>query len=348
MKILAIETSFDETSVAVTEERKVLSNAIYSQILLYKEWGGVVPSIAKRAHQERIDYVIEEAIHKVKKIDIQTFMKSIDYIAVTYGPGLALALETGIAKAKELAARYEKKIIPVNHMEGHIYSVFAQNRNGNPPRDFTFPYLVLLVSGAHTELLLWKDHLSYEMLGKTRDDAAGESLDKAARMLGFGYPGGPIIERLAQQAATSDHYQFPRPMARSKDLDFSFSGLKTSFFYYLRSIEEKEKTEKVRELASSFQSAVIESLLIKTEQAMLQTNVNNVVIAGGVAINSKLRKEFRKLVKRQGGAVLFPPYAYLNKDNAAMIGIAAFYRAQEGYLRDASSEIDRVPRLALA
>src|SRR3990167_7286460 len=188
MRILSIETSFDETAAAMTEGRKVLSNIVYSQVLLHKNWGGVVPTIAKRAHEEKIDFVIEEALCKETKFD---------FIAVTYGPGLSIALEVGMRKAIELAKKYKKKIIPVNHMEGHIYSSFLQNSVGNPKRSFEFPYIGLLVSGAHTELVLWEDYLKFKILGETVDDAAGEALDKASKMLGLGYPGGALIERLA-------------------------------------------------------------------------------------------------------------------------------------------------------
>src|SRR3989344_105666 len=205
MNILSIETSADETAVAVTSERKVLANVIYSQILLHKKWGGIFPSLAKRAHEERIDKVVVQALKNYS-------MDEIDYIAVTQGPGLAVALEVGIKKAKDLAQKYNKKIIPVNHLEGHIYSNFVQSSKGNPKRDFRFPYLALIVSGGHTEIVLFKNHIDYEILGETIDDASGEALDKAAKMLGLGYPGGPAIERLARQVENKDLFSFPRPM----------------------------------------------------------------------------------------------------------------------------------------
>ena len=225
--ILAIDTSCDETSVAIVEGRRVLSHVEYSQIAMHVKWGGVVPSIARRAHEERIDWVVDQA---VKKFEI----KNIDCIAVTYGPGLAIALEVGIKKAKELTRKFKKKLIAVNHLEGHIYSSFVQNSRGNPIRDFRFPYLALVISGGHTEIVLWRDHLKYEVLGETLDDAAGEALDKAAKMLDLGYPGGPVIERLAKEVQNKDFYNFPRPMLKSKTLEFSFSGLKTAFFYFPR------------------------------------------------------------------------------------------------------------------
>lgn len=342
MNILAIDTSCDETAAAVTEGRKVLSHIEYSQVVMHKQWGGVVPSLAKRAHEERIDFVIEETMKKAKK----TF-DDIDYIAVTYGPGLAIALEVGIRTAKELAAKHQKKIIPVNHMEGHIYSNFVQNSSGNPEREFKFPYLALLVSGGHTELVLFDDHINYKILGQKLDDAAGEALDKAARMLAFGYPGGPVIERLAEEAGNIDPYKFPRPMARSQDLNFSFSGLKTSFLYFTRKMGDKDKTEHLRDLASSFQESVFASLIQKTKMAVKQTGITNIIAGGGVVINKRMRYLFRKTMKELNGTIWFPTYNYLTADNAAMIGVAAFYKAQKNIVAETAERIDRIPRLSL-
>lgn len=340
MIILSIDTSCDETAVAVTDGRKILSNAIYSQILIHKKWGGVVPSLAKRAHEERIDMVILEALEKAK-----LEMGQIDVIAVTQGPGLAIALEVGMQKAKELAKTYGKKLIAVNHMEGHIYSCFAQNSKGNPKREFAFPYLALLISGGHTELVILKGHVKYEMIGSTRDDAAGEALDKAGKLLGLGYPAGEVIERLANEIGNKDIYVFPRPMLQSGDLNFSFSGLKTSFYYFLKKMEEKEKVKNIRELASSFQTAVFETLTTKLEKAIIQTGISKVLVGGGVANNHTLRGKIRLLVKKHIGLVYFPPYKYLNSDNAAMIGVVASFKAERGmFIKDFDS-LDRSPRL---
>lgn len=346
MKILAIDTSCDETAVAITEGRKVLAQTTYSQILMHNEWGGVVPSLAKRAHEEKIDYVIEKTLKK-GGTGRDLSLQNIDHIAVTQGPGLAIALEVGIKKAKELAQTHNKKLIGVNHMEGHIYSVFAQNSKGNPSVEIQFPYLALLVSGAHTELVLFKDHLNYEIIGKTLDDAAGEALDKAGRLLGLGYPAGSAIERLAGEVGNVDTYKFPRPMARSPDLNFSFSGLKTAFYYYVRELTEREKGEALRELASSFQEAVFDSLLQKTEKAIAQTGVKNLIVAGGVAANQRLRFQMRQLTKTHCGSVLFPPHKYLNGDNAAMIGVAAHYKAEKNIFVKNLETLDREPRLSL-
>ena len=380
MKILAIETSADETAAAITSERRVLSNVIYSQILLHKKWGGIYPSLAKRAHEEKIDNVIAEAI---KKFEIRNSksetnsnyqnskLKNIDYIAVTQGPGLAVALEVGIKKAKELAQKYNKKLIAVNHLEGHIYSSFVQNSKGNPKRDFRFPYLALIVSGGHTEIALFKNHIDYLVLGETRDDAAGEALDKAAKMLGLGYPGGPAIERLAAEVDNKDFYHFPRPMIASKSLDFSFSGLKTSLFYFLNShvIARSKATKQsqkeiatprllgarddknivldIRQLASSFQEAVFETLMVKTELAIKKTGINRLVVGGGVIANLHLRKLLRNLLIKHNGEVYLPPFKYLSGDNAVMIGVAAYYKAKKDlYVKNLN--LDRIPRLSLS
>lgn len=378
MYILAIDTSCDETAVAITEDRKVIANGIYSQILIHKKWGGVVPSLAKRAHQERIDSVIEEVCKKfllhrragpvldslpsvLDKISVpsgalpsdthshlvDSAFQFIDAVAVTQGPGLAMALEVGIKKAVELCETYKKKLIPVNHMEGHIYSCFAQNSAGKPELEFAFPYLALLVSGNHTEFVLFKNQVNYEVIGRTVDDAAGEALDKAARLLGLGYPGGELIERLADAVGNEDFYKLPRPMRQSGDLNLSFSGLKTALLYLYRDMKEDEQAKKVKELASSFQEAVFDSLLIKTRKAIAQTGVKNLVVAGGVAANQYLRKKLRALTKEIGGTVEFPKYKYLNGDNAAMIGIAAFFKAQKNMYAEDLSQIERVPRMEL-
>ncbi|PIP63827.1 tRNA (adenosine(37)-N6)-threonylcarbamoyltransferase complex transferase subunit TsaD [Candidatus Roizmanbacteria bacterium CG22_combo_CG10-13_8_21_14_all_34_12] len=372
MHILAIDTSCDETSVAVTDGRKVLSNVIYSQVLLHKKWGGVVPSIAKRAHEERINFVVESACHPRGGGDPE-LLNSIDYIAVTQGPGLAVALEVGIKKAKELAKKYRKKLIAVNHLEGHIYSAFVQNSQGNPKRDFNFPYLALIISGGHTEFVIFKNHFEYEIIGQTLDDAAGEALDKAAKLLGLGYPGGPVLERLAKEVRNKDGHNFPRPMLKSKDLNFSFSGLKTSFYYFLKSNNHvipvpirgqapagiqlngspirsgmtKESKYDLRQLASSFQEAVFDTLIKKTEKAIKFTTINQLIVVGGVVANFRLRKLMRDLVKKYNGEVLFPSYKYLTGDNAAMIGIVAGFKAEKSLFVEDVGRLDRIPRMSL-
>jgi len=340
MNILAIDTSCDETAVAVTNERRILSNVIYSQILIHKKWGGVVPLLAKRAHEERIDEVIQLALKKA-----HVTWKNIDVIAVTQGPGLAIALGVGIQKAKELAETHGKSLLGINHLEGHLYSVFAQNSKGNPKKPMNFPYLGMIISGGHTEFVLWKGHLIYELLGATLDDAAGEALDKAGKLLGLGYPAGAVLERLADQVNHIDEYHFPRPMLHSVDLQFSFSGLKTSFYYFLKTITEEEKQIKVRELASAFQEAVFDTILAKAEKAIQQTGISHMAIGGGVTANKYLRKRFRALVKKYKGTVQFPTQPSLTGDNAAMIGIAAWKR--NGPKLPSLDRLDRQPRMKL-
>jgi len=342
--ILAIDTSCDETAAAIVSGRRVLSNVIYSQVLLHKKWGGVVPSIAKRAHEERIDWVIDETINKLKA---KSQKLKIDYIAVTVGPGLAPALEIGIRKAKDLARNLNKKIIPVNHLEGHIYSPFVQNSKGNPKIDFSFPYLVLTVSGGHTSLVVFGDHLKYKVIGETIDDAAGEALDKAAKLLGLGYPGGPVIERLAKEVGNYDFYHFPRPMVSGDNLNFSFSGLKTSFYYFLKKMNGEQKIKKIRELSSSFQQAVFDTLIIKTEKAIKKTGINNLALVGGVSANLYLRKLFRQLAEKYQGQVLFPSFKYLTGDNAAMIGVVASFKAKKNLFVSDIKDLDRMPRMIL-
>lgn len=339
MKILAIDTSCDETSVAVTNGRVVLSNAMFSQIDIHKKWGGVVPNLAKWAHIERIDDIVQDALDGAG-----VTMSDIDSVAVTYGPGLSVALGVGINKAKELAKQYSKKLIPVNHMEGHIYSCFASNESDVP---FAFPYLVLLVSGKHTDLVLFKDHISYEILGKTLDDASGEALDKGARLILNNniYPGGMVVEKMAREG-DSKFIDFPRPMIRSKNLDFSFSGLKTSLFYAVKQMSEKERKLHENDLSASYQEAVFDTLIIKLKRAIKMTGVTNMVVGGGVAANQYLRSKVQELADTCNGSVLFPQSG-LYGDNAGMIGVAGYYKAQKGmYAKDIES-LERVPRASL-
>jgi len=242
MKILAIETSCDDTCAAVLENDRLISSVISSQTDLHAKWGGVVPDIAKRAHMERIEPVIKTAL-KMAKIS----MEEIEVIAVTQGPGLAIALGVGVNYAKELAIKYNKKLIGVNHVEGHILANLINNKEGKPDRKIEFPALAMTVSGGHTKLVLLEQthpptapsldkeglNIKYTVIGETLDDAAGEALDKAAKMMGLGYPGGPIIERLAE-SGDKNYLKLPRPLSTQKNFDYSFSGLKTSFYYQIK------------------------------------------------------------------------------------------------------------------
>ncbi|MFM7088106.1 MAG: tRNA (adenosine(37)-N6)-threonylcarbamoyltransferase complex transferase subunit TsaD [Candidatus Paceibacterota bacterium] len=346
-KILAIDTSCDETSVAVTAGTRVLSNKISSQIEFHKKWGGVVPSIARTMHNENIDIVVTEALKAAK-----TKLEDIDAIAVTQGPGLAIALEVGIRKAKELSLKIGKPLIAINHMEGHIYSTLAQNKTGKPKIEYIFPMLALLVSGGHTELVLMKDHGEYTIVGRTLDDAVGEAYDKVARMLELGYPGGPIIEELAKEG-DKDAYPFPIPMIRHRTCDFSYSGLKTSVLYLTQKILTPETTKAerqkiTRDIAACFQKAAIESLVRKTEIALVDLKnleIKDILLAGGVSANMALRKEFRKIFGKEY-RLHYPTSKKLYGDNAAMIGVAAYHHLEKMNFAN-PEDMERLPTLSL-
>ncbi|HUV72464.1 MAG TPA: tRNA (adenosine(37)-N6)-threonylcarbamoyltransferase complex transferase subunit TsaD [Clostridia bacterium] len=349
--ILAIDTSCDETSAAVSSGRRVLSNIISSQVNLHKKYGGVYPALAKRAHSQRIDPVVQEALKRARKA-----FENLSAIAVTDGPGLAIALEVGIAKAKQLARKYGLPLIAINHMEGHIYSTLARNRNGKPERELAFPALALLVSGGHTELVLMKNHGFYQVLGETLDDACGEALDKAARILKLGYPGGPIIEALAEplcsvpsdcRAPDFPKYPLNPPLKEKKNLNFSYSGLKTQFLYLVEKLSEKELGQNLTHLAASFQEASFEQLVRKTSEAIEMYQPKILVCAGGVMANQYLRKLLRRVSREKQIPVYFPSAPRLIGDNAAMIGVAASYKYQRKEFVKNIEALDRKPRLSL-
>lgn len=338
MLILSIDTSCDDTSVAITEKRQVIAKVQFSQIKVHAPFGGVYPSLAKREHLTKIDPAIFLALKRAKL----TF-KEIEAIAVTYGPGLPPALEVGVQKAIVLAKKYHKPLIPVDHLEGHIYSSFAQNQQGKPTHEFKFPTLAFIISGGHTQLVLLKEHLNYQIFGETLDDAAGEALDKAARLLGLGYPGGPIIEKLAKQGGPTK-YILPIPMQQFKDLRFSFSGLKTAFKRLVYKLTEKEKLSNLADLCASYQNAIFTALLGKLKLALKIYSVKQVVFGGGVTDNKELRKRARKIIKPFKIPIYFPPYKYLSTDNAAMIGVVAYYKYQKGIIINNPDKLDRIPR----
>lgn len=350
MKILAIDTSCDETSVAIINDSNIIASCVYSQILIHTNWGGVVPNLARKAHEEHIDLVIEKTLKKARLA-----LSDIDAFAVTHGPGLAIALEVGIKKAKELSKKFRKPFIPVNHMEGHMMSVYVKNSKGNPKRDIKYPFLSLLVSGAHTELVLAQSFHKYKILGETQDDAAGEALDKAAKMLGFGYPGGPILERLSEEIHNIDKYQFPRGMWHSGDMNFSFSGIKTHFNMFLKDLSDEVKLRNIRYLASSFQESVFASILQKLKKALIEyPDITTVTVGGGVSVNKRLRKLIRSLkydnkIKKFSklSMIYFPPYKYLNFDNAAMIATVAFFMLKENINLPHIDTVERIPKLRL-
>lgn len=342
MRILAIETSCDETSVAISEDDRILSNVISSQVELHKKWGGVVPGIAQRAHQEQIEPVLAAALAQA-----HTSLEEIDVFAVTYGPGLAIALEVGVNKAKALAKQFNKPLVAVNHMAGHIYANLAKNKNGKATiNKLDFPLLALLVSGRHTEIVVMESPLEFKIIGATLDDAIGEAYDKVARMLNLGYPGGPIIAELAEQG-NDQAYDFPIPMKQSGDFNFSFSGLKTAVLYTIKRMTDNNSREltkqEVVDLAASFQRAAIESIVLKLKAALREYPVRQVVMGGGVSANTALRQALRQALKPLGVTIYYPNLKKLCTDNAAMIATAAYYKAQAGQFVEDIDALDRDP-----
>lgn len=311
-KILAIESSCDETSIAVVEDGKnVLSNAIYTQIEIHKAYGGVVPEVASRHHIAKVTYVLEQALKEAN-----VTMEDIDEIAVTATPGLIGSLMVGINTAKTLAMIYNKPLTMVNHIHGHIYANAIES-------DFEFPLLALVVSGGHTELVLMKDHFDFEVLGETLDDAVGEAYDKVARVVEVGYPGGPIIDKMAKLGEPT--YPLPHIKLGKESFDFSFSGLKSAVINLHNKTKMKGETLDYNNLAASFQKAVVDVLAEKTKRAALEYNVKMVIIAGGVSANSSLRGRIKEDIETLGIKFNVPSFKYCT-DNAAMIGAAAYYQ----------------------
>lgn len=334
--ILSIETSLDDTCAAVTRGRNILSNVVSSQTSYHAEWGGTVPDIAKRLHQEWLPKVVDLALRKAGQ-------PKLDALAVTIGPGLAPSLEQGITYARELASKWNLPVIAVNHMEGHLLSSFAGTKTGtrglqNP----LYPALGFLISGGHTELVLMKEMGVYELLGETLDDAAGEAYDKVARMLMLGYPGGPILAEMAKVGTPK--YHLPEPMTMRKDLNFSFSGLKTAARQYL----EKEKPELTKEFiedfAASFQKAVFKHLMTRFRRAIDLYSPKMILLGGGVVSNIDLRNLTRSVAKEYGLPTYIPYTKKLITDNAAMIGVVASYQFARGEFTDLN-KLDRLPNL---
>ncbi|TFG98095.1 MAG: tRNA (adenosine(37)-N6)-threonylcarbamoyltransferase complex transferase subunit TsaD [Calditrichales bacterium] len=315
-KVLGIETSCDETSAAIIENGNVLANIVSSQAV-HEQFGGVVPELASRAHIRLITQIIDQAFKKakIKKTEI-------DGLAVTYGPGLVGAVLVGLNFAKGLSQSLQIPYIGINHIEGHIYGNFLSNP------DITFPHLSLVVSGGHTQLVLMKKHLSYEIIGKTRDDAVGEAFDKGAKLLGLGYPGGPMVDKLARTGNDTFH-PFPRAVLKKTPFDFSYSGLKTSLLVYLESKTPAFITDNMNHICASYQRAAVEVLIKKTIRAAKEFNVQSVGIVGGVAANSLLRRWMAEEVKELKKAFYLPEFEYCT-DNAAMIARAGLERLQNG------------------
>lgn len=332
INILGIESSCDETAAAVVRNgREVLSNVVSTQILVHRKFGGVVPEIASRKHIEHVMPVIHKAL-----TDAGLTLQDVDAIAVTYGPGLVGALLVGLSAAKGLALGSGKPLIGVNHLEGHVFANFLADPELQPP------FLALVVSGGHTSLLVVKDYNTFRLLGQTRDDAAGEAFDKIARFMGLPYPGGPEIERLAKNGDPVA-VDFPRPLL-SGCFDFSFSGLKSAVINYIHTEEQRKSGFRREDVAASFQQAIVDVLVKRSQEAIRATGLKKIVLAGGVSANRHLQEALAEGA-RAAGAELVHPTPILCTDNAVMIGVRGYYQ----YLnRDfASLDLNADPSLKL-
>lgn len=331
--ILAIESSCDETAASVVKNgREVLSNVISSQIDLHTLYGGVVPEIASRKHIEKINQVIEEALKEAN-----CSLENIDAIGVTYGPGLVGALLVGVAEAKAMAFAANKPLVGVHHIEGHISANYIENRELEPP------YICLVVSGGHTHLVVVNDYGDYQVIGRTRDDAAGEAFDKVARAIELGYPGGPKIDKLAKEG-NSEAIKFPRARVEGAPFDFSFSGLKSAVLNHINMCQMKGLEINKADIAASFQASVVDALLDRAMLACKEYNMNKLAIAGGVASNSAIRTAFEAKCKQEK-IEFYHPSPIFCTDNAAMIGVAAYYEYVKGTRH--GWDLNAVPNLKL-
>ena len=362
MKILAIDTSCDDTSVAISDNLNILANVFWSKIKVHSKWGGVVPSVAKRQHQEFLGPAVKEVV-RCSGIKLS----QIDYFAITKGPGLAIALEPGIQKAKELAVTYKKPLVAVNHMIGHIYSNITRNENGLPYSslyDFEFPALALTISGGHTDLYLMRNHLKFQHLGYTLDDSIGEAFDKIGRMLGMGFPAGAKVEKAALKG-DPNKYSFPHPLSTSNDYNWSYSGLKTAVLYQIQKLignynpkpakkmyklddaSKKLSLKQINDISASFQKAAVESLLIKVEKAIKEYNPKMVVIGGGVIANLQLRNQLKNISKKYNVPIYYPKPMWLCTDNAAMIATAGYFYIKYNKIVKNMDKLDRIPNLEI-
>lgn len=331
--ILAIESSCDETAAAVVKNgRTVLSNVISSQIDLHKLYGGVVPEIASRKHIEKINQVIEEALEESGKT-----LEEMDAIGVTYGPGLVGALLVGVAEAKAIAYAAKKPLVGVHHIEGHISANYIENLDLEPP------FVCLVVSGGHTHLVVVNDYGKYQIIGRTRDDAAGEAFDKVARAIGLGYPGGPKIDKLSKEG-NPNAIRFPKARIEDGPYDFSFSGVKSAVLNYINGANMKGETIVEADIAASFQKAVTDVLVEHAMKAAKDFGMNKFAIAGGVASNSTLRAAMKEACEKNGIQFYHPSPIYCT-DNAAMIGAAAYYEYMAGVRH--GWDLNAVPNLKL-
>ena len=330
---MAIESSCDETSVAIVRNgREILSNIISSQIEVHKVFGGVVPEIASRHHLKNINGVAKEALEEAG-----VTLDDIDLIGVTQGPGLVGALLIGLATAKAFAFAKNKPLVGVHHIQGHISANYIEHKELEPP------FLALVVSGGHTSIIEVLGYNNFKVIGRTRDDAAGEAFDKVARVLGLGYPGGPLIDEIAKKG-NKDAIYFKRVYLEKDGFDFSFSGTKTGVINYLNTEKQAGREINIPDVAASFQQAVMEVIVDKAIDAAEKLGKKKIVLAGGVAANSSLRTMLENACS-QKGIKLFCPSTILCTDNAAMIGCAAYYKFKEGYLDDMS--LDAFPNLPL-
>lgn len=331
--ILAIESSCDETAASVVKNgREILSNVISSQIELHKLYGGVVPEIASRKHIEKINQVIEQAL-----ADAEVTLDDLDAIGVTYGPGLVGALLVGVAEAKAIAYAKKLPLVGVHHIEGHVSANYIEHPDLEPP------FLCLIVSGGHTHLVIVKDYGEFEILGRTRDDAAGEAFDKVARAIGLGYPGGPKIDKLSKEG-NGDAIVFPKAKIEGSLYDFSFSGVKSAVLNYLNHAKMTGEEVNRADLAASFQKAVVDVLVEHAMQAAEDYNIRKIAIAGGVASNQGLRSAMEKACA-ENGYDFYRPSPVFCTDNAAMIGVAAYYEYKKGTRH--GWDLNAVPNLRL-
>jgi len=337
MNVLAIETSCDETSASIVANGiKVKSIIISSQARIHAKFFGVVPELASRAHIENINFVISQAL-RTSRITFDSFSRKVDVIAFTRGPGLVGALLIGAIAAKSLAIIYKKPLIPINHLEGHIYSSFIENKF------IKHPFLSLIISGGHTELILVKDFGKYKMLGRTRDDAVGEAFDKAAKMLGLSYPGGPIIDKRAEKG-NPEAIRFTRPYLKGS-WDFSFSGIKTALLNYLK-INPIKDEKHLNDVCASFRQAVSETLCFKSFTAAKEFKLKRIVLGGGVSANYLIRKMFLKISRENKMKVFIPSPVYCT-DNAAMVGCVAYLKYLKCGLVYSNAQLTSNPSLNL-
>ena len=331
--LLAIESSCDETAAAVLKgARDVVSTSVHTQIPIHQKYGGVVPEIASRSHVERIGSVVSDALEKA-----DVGFSDIDAIAVTYGPGLVGALLVGVSYAKGLALSLGVPLAGVNHIAGHIAANYITHKELEPP------FVCLVASGGHSHILHVKDYMSFELLGCTRDDAAGEAFDKAARVLGLSYPGGPLLEKLAA-GGDKNAYKLHTGFNTTQSLDFSFSGIKTAVINIIHNAEQKGEAINRADVAASFQSAVVETLCDKSVRACMIAGVDKLVLAGGVSANKALRLRLEECAKARGLSFYCPEFKYCT-DNAAMIGCAGYYALMRGCRSDLSLNAEPALRL---